>query len=223
MSWPAGATLNPKPRGWHHRPFRVRLPPAVKHSMRGDAAQDRRGHLKAPKFGQCCCQISEFYSSFSQLSVCRHRDYRGLYFAAWIDLLFNENEFLLYSRQQTTAVNYSFVHWTKKASDCCQKSILQNSQKKMFSNENSETAIFCKISLRIRWYFFQISVIKIELSTGEKDRNIDKKVIQRWFFAISWIECILNYPIYDNFNMSPTHSENFRQIAQIDSLWCGYE
>ena len=30
--------------------------------------QDRRGHFKAPKFGQCCCQISEIYSSFSQLS-----------------------------------------------------------------------------------------------------------------------------------------------------------
>ena len=67
--------------------------------------QDRRGHLKAPKFGQCCCQITEFYSSFSQLSVCRPRDYRGLCFAALIDLLFNENEFLLYSRQHITAVN----------------------------------------------------------------------------------------------------------------------
>ena len=44
--------------------------------------QDRRGHLKALKFGQCCSQISEFYSSFPQLCVCRHRDYRGLYFAA---------------------------------------------------------------------------------------------------------------------------------------------
>ena len=34
--------------------------------------QDRRGHMKPPKFGQCCSQISEFISSFSQLSVCRH-------------------------------------------------------------------------------------------------------------------------------------------------------
>ena len=102
-------------------------------------------------------------------------------------------------------------------------SILQNSQKKMFSNENSETAIFCEISLRIRWYFSQISVIKIELSTGETDINLDKKVIQRWFFAISWIECMLNDPIYDNSNMSPKHCKIFRQIAQIDDLWCGYE
>ena len=96
-------------------------------------SQDRRGHLKAPKFGQYCSQISEFYSSFSQLNVCRHRDYRGLYFAAWIDILFNEKEFLLYSRQQTTPVNYSFVHQTKNASDCCQMSIFQNSKKKMLS------------------------------------------------------------------------------------------
>ena len=48
----------------------------------GFTTQDRRGHLKAPNIGQRCCQISEFYRSFSQLSVCRHRDYRGLYFAA---------------------------------------------------------------------------------------------------------------------------------------------
>ena len=27
--------------------------------------QYRRGHLKVPKCGQCCSQISEFYSSFS--------------------------------------------------------------------------------------------------------------------------------------------------------------
>ena len=60
--------------------------------------QNRRGHLKATKFGQCFNQISEFYSSFFQLSVCRHRDYRGLYFAACIDLMLNENEF--------TAVEY---------------------------------------------------------------------------------------------------------------------
>ena len=96
------------------------------------------------------------------------------------------------------------------------------SQKKIFSNENSETAIFC-ISLRIQWYFSQISVIKIEIITGETDINPDKKVIQRWFFAISWKECMVNYPIYDNFNMSPTHCENFRQLAQIYHLWCGYE
>ena len=102
-------------------------------------SQDRRGHLKAPKFSQCCRQISEFYSSFTQISVCRHS-----------------------------------VHWTKKASDCCQMSIFQNSQKKMFSNENSETAIFREISLRIRWYFSQIPVIKTELSTGGKDINLDK-------------------------------------------------
>ena len=53
-------------------------------------------------------------------------------------------------------------------------SILQNSQKKMFSNEISETAIFCEISRLIPWYFSQISVIKIELSTGEIDINLDK-------------------------------------------------
>ena len=34
---PAGTALNPEPRGRHHRPFRVGLPPAVKHSMRGNA------------------------------------------------------------------------------------------------------------------------------------------------------------------------------------------
>ena len=43
------------------------------HKTRGDSGyndscilrlvQDRRGHLKAPKFGRCCSQISEFYSS----------------------------------------------------------------------------------------------------------------------------------------------------------------
>ena len=56
-------------------------------------------------------------------------------------------------------------------------SILQNSHKKMFSNENSETAIFWEISLRIRGYFSQISVIEIELSTGETGINLDKKFI----------------------------------------------
>ena len=58
-------------------------------------------------------------------------------------------------------------------------SILQNSQKKRFSNENSETAIFCKILLRMRLYFSQISVIENELSTGETDISLDKKLIQR--------------------------------------------
>ena len=52
------------------------------------SCQDRRRHLKAPKLGQCCCQISEF-TVFSCNSVFADRDYRGLYFAAWIDLLFN--------------------------------------------------------------------------------------------------------------------------------------
>ena len=32
---PAGAALNPEPRSWLNRPFRVGLPPAVKHPMRG--------------------------------------------------------------------------------------------------------------------------------------------------------------------------------------------
>ena len=117
-------------------------------STTGISAQDKRGHLKAPKFGQCCCKSSEFYSSFSQFGVCRHRDYRGLYFAAWIDLLFNENESFLYSWQQTTAVNYSFVFL------CCQMSVLHTSQEKMFSNKKSETAVFCAsddIFLKLLW------------------------------------------------------------------------
>ena len=67
--------------------------------------------------------------------------------------------------------------------------------------------------------FSQISETKIELPTDETDINLDKKVIQHWFFAISWKESILNYPIHDIFNMSPTHFEKFRQIAQID--YCG--
>ena len=44
--------------------------------------QDSKGHFKAPKFGLGCCQISQFYSSLSQLCVCRHRDYRELWFVA---------------------------------------------------------------------------------------------------------------------------------------------
>ena len=168
--------------------------------------QGRRGQLKAPKSGKCCCQIFEFYSSFSGLRVCRHRDYIGINLRCLNRPLFNENEF---------AVNYSFVNKPKKPSDCCQMSILQNYQNKMFSNENSETAIFCKIPLRISWYFFQISVIKIELSAGETGINVDKEVIQRWFFAITWRESILNYLIYYNLNMSPIHCEYLRQIAQI--------
>ena len=44
--------------------------------------QDIRGHLKAQKFGQCCSEIFKFHSIFSQLSVWRHKDYRGLHFAA---------------------------------------------------------------------------------------------------------------------------------------------
>ena len=97
-------------------------------------------------------------------------------------------------------------------------SILKNSQKKMFSNENSETAIFCEISLRIQWYFSQISEIKIELSTGEKDMNLDEKVIQRWFFAIFWIEHTqlpnFNIPTtqfqYSNYPTSICHQHNLK-------------
>ena len=50
-----------------------------------------------------------------------------------------------------------------------------------------------------------------------------KKSFKVDFFAISWIECILNYPFYDSFNISPTNCEDFRLIAQIHYLWCGYE
>ena len=57
-------------------------------------------------------------------------------------------------------------------------SILQNSQKKMFSNENSETAFFWEIPLPVLWYFFQTSDIKIEFFTGETDINLDKRVIR---------------------------------------------
>ena len=43
----------------------------------------------------------------------------------------------------------------------------------------------------------------------------------------TWIFCKylkqLSYPLYDNINRSPTHCENFKQIAQIDYMWCGYE
>ena len=39
--------------------------------------QDRRGHLKAPTFGQCCSQISEFYSSFSQLRAKHTCDFQS--------------------------------------------------------------------------------------------------------------------------------------------------
>ena len=35
--------------------------------------------------------------------------YKGLCFATWIDLLFNENVFHFDSRQQTTAVNYDII------------------------------------------------------------------------------------------------------------------
>ena len=38
---PAGATLDPEPRGRHDRPLRVRLPPAMKHPMRGDVGSHR--------------------------------------------------------------------------------------------------------------------------------------------------------------------------------------
>ena len=64
---------------------------------------------------------------------------------------------------------------------------------------------------------------KLNFLQAKKTSILTKKVIQRWLFAISWIECILNYSIYGNFNMSPTHCENFNQIAQIDYLWFGYE
>mgnify|MGYP001798657662 CR=1 FL=1 len=91
-------------------------------------------------------------------------------------------------------------------------SILKNSQKKMFSNENSETAIFCEVSLRIRRYFCDQNWTFY----GRKRQQSGQKSHSIWFFAISWIQCILIYPMYDNFNMSPTHSKIFRQIAQID-------
>ena len=91
-------------------------------------------------------------------------------------------------------------------------SILKNSQKKMFSNENSKTAIFCEVSLRIRRYFCDQNWTFY----GRKRQQSGQKSHSIWFFAISWIQCILIYPMYDNFNMSPTHSKIFRQIAQID-------
>ena len=91
------------------------------------ATQDRRGHLKASKYSS---QISEFDSSFSQSSVCRHRDYLCLYLAAWIDILLNESVLCIHGSRLL------------KASDCCQMFILQTSQKNMFSNGYSVTAIF---------------------------------------------------------------------------------
>ena len=54
----------------------------------------------------------------------------------------------------------------------------------MFSKENSETAIFCENSLSIQWYFSQISVIQIELSTGEPDLNLYKNVVQLWLIDV---------------------------------------
>ena len=69
----------------------ISLSQAIAPIQVGRSAQDRRGHLKAQKFDQGCSQVSELCGSFSLLSFCRHRDYRGLYFAAWIDLFFDEN------------------------------------------------------------------------------------------------------------------------------------
>ena len=86
----------------------------------------------------------------------------------------------MYSQQQTTPVT---------ASDSCQKSILQNSQNKMFSNEKSETVIFCKPLLRI-WYFSLISVIKIGFSPGKnKLPFLTKKVIIKLFVCnyLNWM------------------------------------
>ena len=36
VGWPAGAALNLEPRSRQYRPFRIGLPPAVEHSMRGN-------------------------------------------------------------------------------------------------------------------------------------------------------------------------------------------
>ena len=66
------------------------------------------------------------------------------------------------------------------AGDCWQMCISQNSQKKSIPIEKSETAIFYGNSLHIRW-FSQISVIKIELSTGETDFIMDKKSHSTFF------------------------------------------
>ena len=38
---------------------------AISRVQKVSYAQDRRGHLRASKVGQCCSQISEFYRSFS--------------------------------------------------------------------------------------------------------------------------------------------------------------
>ena len=78
----------------------------------------RRGHFKALKFGRFCSQISEFYSSFSQFSVCRHRDYRVLYFAAWIDgssLLLLIILLSIKQRKQVSAVKCLFCKILKRS------------------------------------------------------------------------------------------------------------
>ena len=71
--------------------------------------------------------------------------------------MFIENEFLLYSWQQTTLfIILLFIEQRRQVIAVKTR----NSQKNMYSNGRSETAVFHEISLRIRWYFSQVSVIK---------------------------------------------------------------
>ena len=113
--------------------------------------------------------------------------------------IFNGNEFLLYSWQQTTAVHYSFCKVLKRK--CSQMKILKLlSLRKFIKHPMIFFSNFCDQN----WTFDRRT---------RHQSSLYKKVVQRWFFAISWIGCILNYPINDNCNMSLTHCENSRQIA----------
>ena len=69
---PAGAALNPEPRSRLYRPFRIGLPPAVEHSMRGNIYPCR-----APKpegtFSISCCPCCPSFSELHNCAILQHQ------------------------------------------------------------------------------------------------------------------------------------------------------
>ena len=67
----------------------------------------------------------------------------------------------------------------------------------------------CEISLHNRWYFSLISVIKIEL-LQKKQTSIWRKNSFIVFFAISWMDCILNLPYLRQLQYATSTSWKFQ-------------
>ena len=91
-------------------------------------------------------------------------------------------------------------------------------KRKCSQMENLELLFFPNFIAHLRIFIFSFGD-QNWIFYEENKLHFCQKVIKHWFFAISWIERISNYPIYNNLNMSPTNCESFAKISQINALF----